>query len=214
MQRSRPVQPWLNALLIAGWLALIGITYWRMELRFLTPAVRPAGAASLNAEVQPPAPRTRLQTDSGEYTLRQRFTLLNFWSPHCACSRFMEPHVRELVLQFAPRGVQFITVIVVNDPQVSATEALRQWRQRNIPTPALVDHDGALAREFGVWAAPAAVIVNPQGQIEYLGAYNIGRYCSNEQTAFAKLALQALLAGRRPARAQTPFYGCQTPSKP
>ncbi|MDW8107123.1 MAG: redoxin domain-containing protein [Armatimonadota bacterium] len=205
---------WLNTLLIVGWLALIAITYWRMELRFFTPAARPAGAALLNPDMQPPAPRLHLHTDAGERRLQGQFTLLNFWSPNCACSRFMEPHMRELVLQFAPRGVQFITVIVLSDPTQNGAKALRQWQQRGIPTPALVDAGGKLARAFGVWAAPAAVIVDPQGRIRFVGAYNIGRYCNNEQTAYAKLALQALLVGKRPPRTHTPFYGCQTPPEP
>ncbi len=194
------------------WLTLIGVTYWRMELRFLQPAKRPAGAATIDPSLQPPAPIQRLQTDAGDFELYGKFTLLNFWYPDCACSRFMEGHVRELVKEFTPRGIQIATVIIVNDEHVSDVDALRGWRRRGIETPALVDRNGALARQFGVWAGPAAVIINQQGQIVYIGAYNIGRYCSNEETAFAKQALETVLTGRKPPRASTPFYGCQVPS--
>ncbi|GIV11175.1 MAG: hypothetical protein KatS3mg020_0666 [Fimbriimonadales bacterium] len=124
----------------------------------------------------------------------------------------MEPHVRDLVKQFTPRGVQVATVIIVHDERILDAEALQQLRGRGIETSMVVDRGGALARRFGVWAAPAAVIANPQGRIVYIGAYNIGRYCSNEETAFAKQALEAALAGRKPPRASTPFYGCQVPS--
>ncbi|MCS6919983.1 MAG: redoxin domain-containing protein [Fimbriimonadales bacterium] len=207
---------WLKKLftgvLIVAWLALIGVTYWRMELRFLTPAARPHGAAHIDPETQPDTPFKRLQTDAGEVCLLGRYSLLNFWSPDCACSRFMEPHVRDLVREFTPRGVQFLTVIIVNDSRISDEDALQRWRRRGIETPAVIDRDGALARQFGVWAGPAAVIINPEGRIVYLGAYNIGRYCSNEQTAYAKQALEAVVAGRKPPRAKTPFYGCQVPS--
>jgi hypothetical protein len=53
--------------------------------------------------------------------------------------------------------------------------------------------------------------VDARGRIVYTGAYNIGRYCTNERTAYAQQALEALLAGRTPPRAKTPFYGCQLP---
>lgn len=205
---------WLTGILLAGWLGLIGLTYWRMELRFLTPAARPVGAATIDPETRPPTPVSVLQTDAGTRHLQGKITLLNFWSPDCACSRFMEPHVRDLVRRFAPRGVQCITLILLNDPHHSEAEALQLWRRRGIPTPALVDRGGTLARRFGVWAGPAAVIINAQGQIVYLGAYNIGRYCNNEQTAYAQQALEAVLAGRKPPRARTPFYGCQVPDEP
>ncbi|MCS6919779.1 MAG: redoxin domain-containing protein [Fimbriimonadales bacterium] len=196
-----------------GWLALVGMTYWRMELRFLQPAQRPAGAAVIYPETQPLAPLQQLRTDAGEFRFRDNYTLLNFWSPDCACSRFMEPHVRELVAQFTPRGVQVLTVIILNDERTSEGDALQRWRGRGIATPALVDRKGALARQFGVWAGPAAVIIDSKGRIVYIGAYNIGRYCSNEETAYAKQALEAVLAGRKPPRASTPFYGCQLPDR-
>ncbi|GIV05217.1 MAG: hypothetical protein KatS3mg016_0792 [Fimbriimonadales bacterium] len=203
-----------TGLLITVWLALVGLTYWRVELRFLTPAARPLGAAEVNPEMQPPAPVPHIQTDAGTVSLRGNWTLLNFWSPDCACSRFMEPHVRELVQRFRLRGVQFITVVITNDSSLSEQEVLQRWRQRGIETPAYIDTNGALARQFGVWAGPAAVIVNPKGRIIYVGAYNIGRYCSNEKTAYAQQALEAALNGKKPPRARTPFYGCQVPSAP
>jgi len=201
-----------TGLIVLGWVTLLAITYWRMELRFLTPASRPSGARVIRAETQPPAPFDHLRTDAGVLELRGKITLVNFWSPYCACSRFMEPHVRELVQRFQPFGVQFITVIITNDRRVSESEALENWRRRGIPTPAVVDPEGALAREFGVWAGPAAVIINREGRIVYVGAYNIGRYCSNERTAYAQQALEAVLMGRKPPRASTPFYGCQVPN--
>lgn len=202
----------LTGAILVTWLTLVCVTYWRTELRYLQPAQRPEGATTLMPEAQPPAPVQRFTTDAGEVSLQGKFTLLNFWSPNCACSRFMEPHVRDLVRQFAPSGVQFITVIIVNDSHISNTEVLQQWRARGIQTPVVIDWNGALSRQFGVWAGPSAVIVNPQARIVYVGAYNIGRYCSNEKTAYAKLALESLLAGRKPPRASTPFYGCQVPS--
>ncbi|GIV08345.1 MAG: hypothetical protein KatS3mg019_0436 [Fimbriimonadales bacterium] len=202
----------LTGAILVVWLTLVGVTYWRMELRFLRPVERPAGAASVDPCNQPAAPVRVLHPDRGAFTLRGKITLLNFWSPNCACSRFMEPHVRDLVKQFTPRGVQIITVIIVHDERVLDADSPGQLRGRGIETPMVVDRGGALARRFGVWAAPAAVIANPQGQIIYTGAYNLGRYCSNEATAFAKQALEAALEGRKPPRASTPFYGCQVPS--
>jgi len=201
----------ITGLILAFWLVLIGITYWRMELRFLTPAPRPAGAADIDPTQQPPAPVQQLRTDAGARALHGRITLLNFWSPDCACSRFMEPHVRDLVARFQPHGVQLITVILTDDTRASDEQVLGRWRARGIETPALVDRGGGLARRFGVWAGPAAVVVDARGRIVYTGAYNIGRYCTNERTAYAQQALEALLAGRTPPRAKTPFYGCQLP---
>lgn len=125
----------------------------------------------------------------------------------------MERHVRQIVQEFVPKGVQVITVIVapVSHQPTTRDHLLNCWYQRNISTPAVVDLGGELARLFGVWAGPSAVVLNSEGQIEYIGAYNIGRYCDNRKTAYAWQALEALLAGRHPPRRQTPFFGCQIP---
>ncbi len=198
---------------LSVWIGLVVSTFWRMELRFLQPAPRPLGAQIVDPTQRPLAPRLTLETDQGSRSLTGQITLLNFWSPDCACSRFMERHVRQIVQEFVPRGVQVITVIVAPaSHQPSERERLlNRWYKRNISSPVAVDLGGEIARQFGVWAGPAAVILNPKGQIEYLGAYNIGRYCDNRKTAYAWQALEALLNGKQPPRRQTPFFGCQVP---
>ena len=85
----------LTGAILVIWLTLVCVTYWRTELRYLQPAQRPEGATTLMPEAQPPAPVQRFTTDAGEVSLQGKFTLLNFWSPNCACSRYMEPHVRD-----------------------------------------------------------------------------------------------------------------------
>ncbi|MFQ3611799.1 MAG: TlpA disulfide reductase family protein [Fimbriimonadales bacterium] len=197
---------------IGIWIGLVVTTFWRMEWRFLQPAERPSGASRIDPTQKPYAPVFHLQSDRGRHALKGQLTLLNFWSPDCACSRFMERHVRELVSTYAPRGVQFITVIVGERNDETPQRLLDSWYRRRIDTPAVADVGGALSRQFGVWAGPSAVIVNPEGRIVYIGAYNIGRYCDNRKTAYAQQALEALLSGREPERASTPFYGCQVPS--
>ncbi len=202
----------LAGAIIGVWIGLVVTTFWRMEWRFLQPAPRPEGAAQIDPAQKPLAPTSQLNTDRGVYSLQGHLTLLNFWSPDCACSRFMERHVRDLVRTYRPKGVQFITVIVGEGNGEDAPDLLERWYRRRIDTPAVADVGGALSRRFGVWAGPSAVIVNPEGQVVYLGAYNIGRYCDNRKTAYAQQALEALLEGRHPPRASTPFYGCQVPS--
>ena len=60
-----------------------------------------------------------------------------------------------------------------------------------------------------MWAAPAAVILNRDARVLYVGAYNAARYCDNPATAWAAAALRAADRDQPLARAQTPFYGCQ-----
>jgi hypothetical protein len=111
--------------------------------------------------------------------------------------------------------VRFVTVIQSEAGRTEQVEALREWHGRGMPQmPVVLDANGGIARTFGVWAAPAAVILNRQGQIAYIGAYNAARFCSDPATAWAMQALEAILADRPVTHLNTPFYGCRITSAP
>lgn len=186
--------------------------FWYLEWQYLRPVARPAGAAIAKPEQLPPPPLATLATAHGEIRLSGPVpvTLLNFWNPSCPCSRYMEAHVSRLAETFGPRGVRLLTVVECGSSQEERVKALQTWKTRGYPafTP-IADPGSSIARAFGVWAAPAAVILNRKGQVVYVGAYNTARYCDNEQTAWAQLALKATLDNRLPPYPKSPFYGCQ-----
>ncbi len=197
--------------LLIAWSCLTIYAFWQMIGRYLRPVGRPVGAALLQPERRPAPPLRCLEADVGTMTLgpNEPVTVLNFWSPTCPCSRFMESHVRSLVTQYSSQGVRFATIIQCGPSEAEVSQALSDWRARGISTAIVADGGGSIARAFGVWAAPGAVILDRSGRIIYVGAYNVARYCNAKKTAFAALALQATLENRPPPRASTPFYGCQ-----
>ena len=201
-----------TGILLTAWGTLTVGAFWQREGRYLLPVPRPAGAALLRPETKPPAPIALLKTEQGGISLQagQPITLLNFWSPSCGCSRYMETHVRALRARYAPQGVRFVTIIESED---APNEALTAYHLRGLALPVVVDNHGETARKFGVWAAPAAVILDSQGIVRYLGAYNIARYCDSDKTAFAQQALEALTQGKAPPQSRLPFFGCQVVAK-
>jgi hypothetical protein len=203
-------------LALAVWGVCVCGAFWQYEWRYLRPAGRPLGAAAyrLNGDKQP-LPRTplgALDTDQGGIDLAgsTSITLLNFWSPTCACSRFAESQVRALAEDYRRCKVRFITVVECGAAKGEQATALAAWRERGMPKmPVATDPGGGIARAFGVWAAPGAVILNRQGRIAYIGSYNAGRFCADPSTAWAQQALQTILTNHNPSHASMPFYGCQ-----
>ena len=188
------------------------LAFWHFEGQYLRPVSRPAGAAIAHPETLPPAPDAVLATQEGSVRLAGPgpVTLLNFWNPRCPCSRFAENDVRGLIHAYQPHGVRFVTVVASGATTQDQREALSAWQARDITgSVPLIDADNQVAQRFGVWAAPAAVILDTQGRVAYVGAYNAARYCSDPNTAWAKKALVAILAGHKPPRAKTLFFGCQ-----
>ena len=202
----------LAALLVA-WGVGTALAFWTFEGRYLRPVLRPAGAALARLSEGPPASVTHLRTDRGTVTLTPPgpITLLNFWNPDCPCSRFAEAHVGRLAAEYVPQGVRFITVVAAGPTAREQRGALARWRARGLlaDQPALADADNRVARTLGVWAAPAAVILDARGQVAYVGAYNAARFCADSRTAWAAQALAAVVRHETPARAAAPFFGCQ-----
>jgi peroxiredoxin len=199
----------LSAFILA-WAFLTLAAFWRMEGQYLRPVPRPKGAADLQTGVISPV--AMVWTDRGVVPLSRTksIVLLNFWNPTCPCSRFMEGHVRKLGDQYGKMGVQLVTVVECGKSQSDVEDALAVWRGRDLPSFAVVaDPNGRIARQYGVWAAPAAVIIDAKGRVQYVGAYNVARYCDSSKTAYASMALAAIVAGKKPPRAKTAFYGCQ-----
>lgn len=200
------------AVLVTCWVVGLAGAFWHLEWQYLRPVRRPNGAAQAHPERQPLAPLPELASDRGILLLSgaQPITLLNFWNPDCLCSRYNERHAGQLAESTAPRGVRAVTVVECGDSESEKQAALAAWRARGYTVFAVVaDPGGKSARAFGVWAAPAAVILNGQSRVVYVGAYNAARYCDNARTAWAAQALDATLNGRPPHRATSPFFGCQ-----
>ncbi len=207
--------------LIAGVCAAWGVgmllAFWQVEGRYLRPASRPAGAADLAPERLPLSPVAALETERGTLSLRHpgSVLLLNFWNPACPCSRFNEAHVARIAQEFGGRGVRIVTVVECGLSAQETADALAAWRSREENVFAVTaDPGGRIARAFGVWAAPAAVILNAAGQVAFVGGYNAARFCEDRRTAWAERALDSLLAGQKPLHAKTLFYGCQVLSQP
>ncbi len=200
------------AALLLLWGSATVFAFWHFEGQYLRPVSRPAGAANAQPERLPPPPYLVLETEEGSVSLTgpEPVTLLNFWNPSCPCSRFAESDVRRLIQIYRPAGVRFVTVIASGNSVQDQQNASSAWQARNITgTSALADSGNKIAQRFGVWAAPAAVILDRQGRVAYVGAYNAARYCHDPNTAWASKALAAIVQDQKPPRAKTLFFGCQ-----
>lgn len=176
-----------------AWLAIVSSGFWFFSAKFFIPVSRPEGSAHPTEVIgKSIAPEGRI-------------TVYNFWNPTCPCSRFMEGHVKDVIRKFEAKRVQFVHV--VEGSKELPTDVRSRWRTSGEPK-IVLDADGAIARKHGVWAAPAAVVVDTQGKVQFVGSYNITRYCDDEKTAFAEQAIEKLVAGKEIRVKTVPFYGC------
>lgn len=190
--------------MVIGWLMLlfaaIGALFWYNELVYHLPTPIPENYKPVNNGTVIKLSKA-LNKDHGKPLF------LHFFNPDCPCSRFNIAHFKLLAKQYG-RQVNFV-VVVVNNKAYTA-KAIQDKFDLNIP----VLFDASLARACGVYSTPQAVILDTRHQLYYKGNYNQSRYCTDEKTSYAKIAIAGLL--RDHARLVfSPLalraYGCSLP---
>jgi hypothetical protein len=132
---------------------------------------------------------------------------LHFYNPDCPCSRFNKSHFRSLVQSYGNQ-VHF-AVVVMTDKKYSEKD-IQDKIGLNLP----ITFDRSIANQCGVYSTPQAIILDKDQKLFYRGNYNSSRYCTDEKSAYAKIALDGLLKSNTlpdvDPKALT-AYGCTLP---
>jgi hypothetical protein len=170
---------WLMVLLTG----IVGV-FWRTEWVYALPTPVPDHyhTVVIGTSISwPSSASALLPTD-------HRPLLLHFFNPDCPCSRFNVPHFRALIKQYG-QNVQF-AVVLMTDKDYSAEDIRLRF---NLPEHIPVVRDSLIAAACGVYSTPQAVVIDSSGQLYFRGNYNRNRYCTDEKTSYARLALESLL---------------------
>jgi len=186
---------WLLALCFAS-----GALFWYNDWQYQLPTPIPKNYHPVNTG-------TIIHLDSGFTPTAGKPVFLHFFNPDCPCSRFNMAHFKSLVRQYGAR-VDFI--IVVMSHKTFTAQVIRDKFDLHLP----VLFNASLATSCGVYSTPQAVILDGQHRLYYRGNYNISRYCSDEKTSYAKIALAGFLDNRPTfafSRLALKAYGCRLP---
>ena len=186
---------WL-LLLFTGVIALFWYNEWRYSLP--TPVPQNYRSISFGQHISP---------DSKLTFKNNKPLFLHFFNPDCPCSRFNITHFKELVRQYG-NSVNF-AVVLMTDKYYSAEEVKTKF---DLTVPVVVDSD--IAIKCGVYSTPQAAIINTDSKLYYRGNYNQSRYCTNEKSEYAKMALNGLLQHNQHLvfnQLALKAYGCTLP---
>lgn len=176
-----------SAWIIGLWVATTATGFWWYDGRYRLPVERrPAERLSMGKSLAEPGAKV---------------TLLAFYSPDCACSRFAVPHIKKLAEQYGSAGLKVLVVVEDGDDSPEGLTARK-------------DKDKKIARAFGVPAAPGAVVLDADGKVVYSGGFNVARFCDDPQTAFAQQAIAATLSHQPVRHPKGEFYGCAMNAAP
>lgn len=180
--------------------SIIGI-FWYQEAQYLKPTPVPVGYKVVR-------PQEFIRYDSvllPQQHLKPK--LLHFFSPECPCSRFNLKHFKSLAQSY-DKDIDFY-VVVDSDEKVEGAKGVI-----NDGITIVVDRDKKLADACGVYSTPQAAIIQTSNQLYFRGNYNRSRYCTNKESNFVQMAIDSLVAGKRPPifnELATTSYGCSLP---
>lgn len=187
---------WLIALFSA-----IAILFWQNELKYNMPTPVPSN-------YHPVAQGATIYLDDKIGVHNNQPVFLHFFNPDCPCSRFNITHFKSLVKQYGTK-INFIVVAITKDSSYTA-KAIQNKFDLSIP----VLFDQSIADACGVYSTPQAALIGADHRLYYRGNYNRSRYCSDEKSNYAQMAIDSLLNHSNNlhfGELATRSYGCRLP---
>ena len=135
-----------------------------------------------------------------------------FLANDCPIANRSIPELLRLEEAYASRGVKFWPVHAGADESDASVRG--HAKEFGLTTVPLRDPDLRLARDLGARVTPTAVVVSPRGEVLYRGRID-DRYAALGQSRpeptrrDLALAIEAVVAGKRPDPAETPAVGCR-----
>jgi len=139
-------------------------------------------------------------------------TLVIFTCNHCPFARGWERRIADLGNSYAKKGVGVI-LVNANDPAKYPEDGFAEMQARakslDLQVPYVVDETSNLARAFGASVTPEAFLFDKGGKLAYHGTID-DNHKDPDQVAkrYLKDALDAVVAGKPPAVAETKGIGC------
>jgi peroxiredoxin len=147
--------------------------------------------------------------------------LVVFTCNHCPTAQAYEGRLKKLVDDYKPLGVA-VVAISPNDPRsvrldelgyTDLSDSFEEMKTRaadqNFNFPYLYDGDSeSVARAYGPATTPHAFLFDASRNLRYVGRIDDAERESLVQSRDLRVAIDAVLAGREPAVAQTKPFGC------
>jgi peroxiredoxin len=138
-------------------------------------------------------------------------TVVVFTCNHCPYALAWQDRIADVARDYADRGV-LLLAINANDADRYPRDSLEAMQARvareSWPMPYLHDATQEVARAYGAKTTPDVFVLDAGGRLRYRGAPDADYDDPGQRAAWLREALDAVLAGEAPARAQTKPVGC------
>lgn len=168
-------------------------------------------------EIGSQAPNFQLKSVEGQdYSLESfadaKALVVMFICNHCPYVKAIEDRYIQLYRDYQDKGVQVVG-ICANDPSDypddSPQNLLKRWQEKEYGFPYLIDETQEVAKAYDAVCTPDLYVYDGAQKLAYHGQLdNNWQDASQVTRRDLRLALDALLAGEKPATEQVPAMGC------
>ena len=194
------MKKWLAGVWLFALMLIVASFFWFNQFVYSLPTPVPMG-------YKPVPNGTKLNLPLPMKVDAAKPLFLHFFNPDCPCSRFNIKEFKALVKDHQ-KDMNFMVVLMTDKPYTAAAVQERF----GITVPVIKDLN--IANSCGVYSTPQAVVLTSDRELYYRGNYNRSRYCTDEKTSYAKMAVKNLLSNQEIRLESVAFkpYGCSVPN--
>ncbi len=138
-------------------------------------------------------------------SLKGDVTVVTFVSVQCPVSNAYNDRMNALYKEYSGRGVKFV---FVNANNTESPAEVADHAKGHFAFPVYKDTGNVVADRFGASVTPEAYVIDSSGVVRYHGSVDDSQEVRRVQEQRLRNALDAVLAGKSPERAETKAFGC------
>jgi peroxiredoxin len=170
-------------------------------------------ALAAGPRIGAPAPEFTLSTVDGKtFSLTDaarshKAVVVMFIATKCPYSNAYNDRMRDMAAAYAKQGILFAGIN--SNKSEPADEVVAHARQHGLAFPLMKDPNNKVADLYDARHTPEIFVVDPEGKLRYHGRIDENYEDPSKVTSpDLKNALDAMLAGRQIAKAETKAFGC------
>jgi peroxiredoxin len=131
-----------------------------------------------------------------------------FTCNHCPVAKAYEERLVALDRDYKEKGVEVVAINVSNAEADKLPAMKERAEEKGFEFAYLYDPSQEIGRAFGAKVTPHAFLLDKDRKLAYRGAIDDNQKADKVETNSLRDALDAVLAGKKPAVAETDQFGC------
>lgn len=135
------------------------------------------------------------------------FVVVIFTCNSCACSEEYEDRIVAFTKKYADK-IAVVAINVNTIPEDKPDAMKKKAAKKKFTFAYLYDESQQIARDYGAVYTPEFFVLNKERKVAYMGAMDDKTNVSEVTDKYLEAAVDALLAGKTPPKAETAARGC------